>query len=184
MMEKLLGHIISEDGVKVDPERIDTIKKVAIPKNVKSVPSFNGQINFIRRFIPNLAELMKPMQKFLKKDAKFEWTNEGREAFKNLKEAISKYPISVNPDYSKDFQIFYFALEDNIVGVLLQNNNEGFEQPIAFMSRALKESELKYTTMEKQAYALVKSLKHFRTYVGYSKIIAYVPHSAVKDILS
>ena len=52
------------------------------------------------------------------------------------------------------------------------------------MSRALQNSELKYTTMEKQDYALVKSLKHFRTYIGYSKIIGYVPHAAVKDIMS
>ena len=52
------------------------------------------------------------------------------------------------------------------------------------MSRALQHSELKYTTMEKQAYALVKSLKHFRTYLVYSKIIGCVPHAAVKDIMS
>ena len=51
------------------------------------------------------------------------------------------------------------------------------------MSRALQHSELKYTTMEKQAYALIKSLKHFITYVGYSKIIGYVPHATVKDIM-
>jgi len=52
------------------------------------------------------------------------------------------------------------------------------------MSKALQNSELNYTIMEKQAYALVKSLKHFRIYVGYSKIVGYVPHSAVKDILA
>ena len=48
----------------------------------------------------------------------------------------------------------------------------------------MQESELKYTCMEKHIYALVKSLKHFRTYVGYSKIIGYVPHFVVKDILA
>eukprot|EP00253_Pinus_taeda_P022815 PITA_22815 len=80
--------------------------------------------------------------------------------------------------------IFSFTSEDTIVGVLLQKNKDGHEQPIAFMSRALQNSELKYNTMEKQAYALVKSLKHFKTYVGYSKIIAIVPHSAVKNILT
>ena len=52
---KLLGHIISKDGVKVDPERIEAIKKIPLPKNVKALKSFNGHINFIRRFIPNLA---------------------------------------------------------------------------------------------------------------------------------
>ena len=67
--------------------------------------------------------------------------------------------------------------------MLLQKNEEGQEQPIAFMSKALQNSELNYTTMEKQAYALVKSLKYFRLYIGYSKVVGYVPHSAIKDIL-
>ena len=52
------------------------------------------------------------------------------------------------------------------------------------MSRSLQHSKLKYTTLEKQEYALVKSLKHFRSYVGYSNIVGYVPHAAVKEILS
>ena len=69
---KLLGHIISKDGVKIDPERIEAIKKIPFPKNFKSLQYFNGHINFIRRFIPNLAEYIKPLHKLLKKDAKFE----------------------------------------------------------------------------------------------------------------
>ena len=80
--------------------------------------------------------------------------------------------------------IFSFSSENTIAGVLLQKNFEGFEQPIAFMSRALQNSELKYTIMDKQAYSLVKYLKNFRTYIGYSKVIGYVPHTVVKDILS
>ena len=167
---KLFGHIINKDGVKIDPERVEAIKKIPLPKNVKALQSFNGHINFIRRFIPNLAELMKPMQALLKKNAKFVWTTEGRKAFESIKNAITRSPVLVSPDYAKDFMIFSFASEDTIAGVLLQKNIEGFEQPIAFMSRALQNSELKYTIMEKQAYALVKSLKHFRTYIGYSKV--------------
>ena len=71
-----------------------------------------------------------------------------------------------------------------MAGVLLQKNFEGFEQPIAFMSRVLQNYELKYTIMEKQAYAFVKSLKHFKTCIGYSKVIGYAPHATVKGILS
>jgi hypothetical protein len=66
----------------------------------------------------------------------------------------------------------------------LQKNDQGDEQPIAFMRKTLRDSELNYTITEKQAYALVKSLKHFRTYVGYNKIKAFVPYPAVKDVLS
>ena len=65
---KLLRHIISKDDVKIDSERVEAIKKVPLPHNKKFLQSFNGQINFIRRFMPNLAELMKPMQRLLKKD--------------------------------------------------------------------------------------------------------------------
>ena len=59
---KLLGHIINKDDVKVDLERVEAIRKIPLPKNVKVLQSFNGHINFIRKFIANLAELMKPMQ--------------------------------------------------------------------------------------------------------------------------
>jgi hypothetical protein len=67
---------------------------------------------------------------------------------------------------------------------LLQKNDQGHDQPIAYMSRALQNSELKYPMFEKHAYALVKSLKHFRVFIGYSKVIGYVPNFAVKDVLS
>ena len=62
-------------------------------------------------------------------------------------------------------------------------NSDGFEQSISFFSKTLRDSKLKYNTMEKQAYALVKALNFFRIYVLHSKILAYVPSSAVKEIL-
>jgi hypothetical protein len=66
---------------------------------------------------------------------------------------------------------------------LLQKNDQGREQPIAFYSKALRDAELRYEIMEKQAYALVKALKDFRVYVLHSRITAYVPSASVKDIL-
>jgi hypothetical protein len=69
------------------------------------------------------------------------------------------------------------------VTVLLQKNEEGFEQPITLFSKSLRDVELRYGIMEKQAYTMVKVLKAFRTYVLHSKVIAYVPTSSVKDIM-
>ena len=163
---------------------MEAIKQVPLPQTKKYLQSFLGHINFIRRFIPNLVEVIKPILKLLKKDAKFEWSEEGRKAFKTIKEAIAKSLVLVSPNYAKEFRFFSFASEETIDGVLLQRNDEKQEQPIAFMSKSLQNSELKYSTMEKQAYALVKSLKHFRVYIWYSRIIGCVPHSAVKDILA
>lgn len=99
----------------------------------------------------------------MKKDVKFLWKEDGKKAFQEIKVAIAKAPVLVSPDYSKDFMIFSFASKDTISSVLLHKNKDGHEQPIAFMSRELQNSKLNYNIMEKQAYALVKCLKHFRT---------------------
>ena len=103
---KLLGHIISKDGVKVDPERFEAIKKVPLPYNLKSLEYFNGPINFRRRFSLNLAKLMKPIQKLLNKDAKFEWMDEGKDAFKSIKDVISMSPVLISIYYFKVYMGF------------------------------------------------------------------------------
>ena len=90
----------------------------------------------------------------------------------------------MSPDFSKDFLTFSFASQDTMAVVLLQKNAEGLEHPIAFFSKTLRDSELKYSTLEKKAYSLVKALRFFRIYVLHSKIIAYVPNAAIKDNLT
>ena len=67
---------------------------------------------------------------------------------------------------------------------MLQKNKEGLEQPIAFFSKTLRDSELKYSILEKHAYALVKDLKFFRIYVLHSKVISFVPNAAIKYVLT
>jgi hypothetical protein len=127
---------------------------------------------------------VKPLNIFLKKDVSLEWENEGKIDFHHIKEEITIAPFLVNPDFAKDFIIFSFTSKDTIIRVLLQKNDQGDEHPIYFMIKTIRDSELNYTIMEKQSYSLVKSLKHFRTYVGYNKIKAFVPYPVVKDVLS
>lgn len=81
-------------------------------------------------------------------------------------------------------QIFLFASFHTVVVVLLQNNSEGFEQPIAFFSKSLQSAELKYDLNEKRAYALVKAVKAFRSYLMGATMVAYVPSAAIKDIFT
>jgi hypothetical protein len=111
------------------------------------------------------------------------WIVEFRNSFNQIKRALTETPMLISPDYSKEVLIFSFASYDTLVVVLLQRNTEGLEQPISFFSRALRDAEMRYDIMEKQEYDLVKSLKDFRIYVMYSKIIAYVPSTSVKEIL-
>jgi hypothetical protein len=137
----------------------------------------------LRRFIPNFAEIIKLITDMLKKDNEVKWTTKAKSSFQRVKKSIGEAPVLVSPDYSKDFLIFSFSSEYTIAAVLLQKNDEGFEQPIFFFSKSLRDAELKYDILEKQAYSMVKALKDFQTYVLHSRIIAYVPTSTVKDIL-
>lgn len=120
----------------------------------------------------------------LKKDSKIKWTVEAKQAFDEIKLALTKTPVLTSPKFDRDFIIFSFASEHTIAVVLLQKDDQGCEKPIAFFSKALRDAPLKYQIMEKQAYALVKSIKDFRVYILYSHVIAYVPNTIVKDILT
>lgn len=181
---KLLGQKISKYGIRIDPARIEAILNITHPRNIKELQSLLGKINFLKRFISNLAELIRELNNMLKKDSTLKWRVEAKQSFEAIKEALTKTPVLISPDFKKDFIIFSFALEHTIAAILLQKNDQGYEQPIAFFSKSLRDDTLKYKIMEKQALALVKAIKYFRVYILYSHIIAYVPNSVVKDILT
>jgi hypothetical protein len=120
----------------------------------------------------------------LKKDIKIKWDSESRQSFDQVKRALTEALVLISPDFTKDFYLFSFASEHTIAAVLLQKNNEGYEQPIAFFSKALRDTALNSKIMEKQAFALVKAIKYFRVYILHSHTISYVPNVVVKDILT
>jgi hypothetical protein len=97
---------------------------------------------------------------------------------------LGESPVLVSPNYDKELFIFSFSSVHTIYVVLFQKNEENQEQPIAFFNRSLRDVELRYSILEKKAYALVKGLKEFRDYIFHSNILDYVPTSAIKDILT
>jgi hypothetical protein len=118
----------------------------------------------------------------LKKNAEIKWISEAKESFEKIKQDLVQACVLISPNYSKEFMIFSFASENTIV-VLLQINEQGYEQPISFFRKTLRDSKLKCDIVEKHAYALKKAMKSFRVYVLQFEITAYVPSSAVKEIL-
>ena len=116
---KLLGHIISKQGIKVDSNKVKRILKIGIPRSKKEVQSFLGKVNFLRRFIPNLAEIIKNITNMLKKGNEIKWVPKARKSFEDIKLALTKDLVLDNPNFEKDFILFSLALEHTIVGVLL-----------------------------------------------------------------
>jgi len=86
---KLLGHIISQAGIHIDPKSIKSIAQLLLPHNKKDMQSFFRQINFMRKFTLDFMETIKPLQKMIRKDVEFKWDDEWKDAFNNIKTSIS-----------------------------------------------------------------------------------------------
>jgi hypothetical protein len=116
---KLLGHIVSKDGIKFDLKRVEAIDKINLPRNKKEIQQFLGRNNFLRRFIPNFVEIIKLITYMLKKDNEVKWTMEAKVYFQRVKKTIEEALVLVIPYYSKEFLIFSFASKHTIAAVLL-----------------------------------------------------------------
>jgi len=180
---KLLAKIISK-GVIIDPKRVSAIHTLSLPRNKKEIQTFLGKINFLRRFIPNYAKIVKDIKNMLKKNNEVKWTVPARYDFDHIKNAISEAPTLASPNYYSPFSIFSFSSETTLAAVILQNTKNGDNHPIAFFSKVMRDAKLRYDIIEKQAYALIQYLKAFRTDVLHSHIIAYVPNHVVKTVLT
>lgn len=140
---KLPGHVISKDGIKIDPSSVEAILKVDIPRNKKEVQSFIGKVNVLRRFLPNFAEICKVVTNMLRKNNETKWTTLMKQSFSDIKKALMEAPVLVSPYFSKYFIIFWFASEHTVAGVLFQKNDRGEEQQIVFYSKILRDATLK-----------------------------------------
>jgi hypothetical protein len=178
----LLGFLISPEGITIDLGRIEAIKAIVLPHNKKSMQSFLGKINFVRRFIFDFAKIVKPLQEMIKKDFNFKWTKERRESFDKIKEAIIEAPTLLSLNFDNEFILYTFASDHSIVAVLTQKNEEGEESPVSFMSIGIQGVELKYPAIDKKSFAMFKGVKHFHPYLLRSHTKIIVPHSAVRSL--
>ena len=126
---KLLGHIISKDGIKIDPNRIEAIQKLEHPRNIKELQSFIGKINFLRRLIPNLAELLRNITNMLKKDTKIKWDSEYKQSFEQVKHALTQALVLISPDFTKDFYLFLSFLNIPLHQYYYRKTTKGMNNP-------------------------------------------------------
>lgn len=170
-----LGHIVTKDGIKPNPEKIRAVKSFPIPKTQKEIKSFLGLIGYYRRFIKDFAKITKPMTKCLKKDAKIQHTTEYVNAFEHCKNLLINAPILQYPDFSKPF-ILSTDASNFALGAILSQGTVPTDKPIAYASRTLNETETRYSTIEKELLAIVWASKYFRPYLYGRHFYIYTDH--------
>ncbi|KAG8503502.1 hypothetical protein CXB51_001469 [Gossypium anomalum] len=115
-----LGHVVSGDGIRVDPSKILAIVNWKPPKDVSEVRSFLGLAGYYRRFVEGFSMIASPMTKLLQKNVKFDWTEECQLSFEKLKERLTKAPVLVQPESGKEFVIYSDASSIGLGCVLMQ----------------------------------------------------------------
>jgi hypothetical protein len=162
----------------MDPDKVEVIKNWPSPRNVFEVKIFHGLASFYQKFIRNFSGISAAMMDTVKKRHKsFHWTTEAEKIFNLLKRKITEQPVLVLPDFQKAFQVKCDASGFAIGSILSQE-----DRPIAYFSEKLNEVKLKYSTYDKEFYAIIQALKKWRHYLIPKEFVLYSDNHALQFV--
>lgn len=158
-----LGHVVSEEGIKTDPEKIRALKDWPVPKSVKDVRKFLGFTGYYRRFIQGFSAIVRPLNDLLvgnstkkpsRKRTPFKWETRQQQAFETIIQKLSNPPVLAYADYKKPFKLHTDASTSGLGAVLYQHQADGSDRVIAYASRSLKPAERNYPAHKLEFLAL------------------------------
>jgi hypothetical protein len=176
---KFLGHTISQDGIAVDPDKVQEVMNWKPPTTVCQIQSFLGLAGYYQRFIPDFSRIAKPMTELLKMGAKFEWGQKCEDAFHTLRQHLTTAPVLAQPDNNKPFDVYCDASGTGLGCVLMQDN-----RVIAYASRALRPHEQNYPTHDLELAVVVPALKMWRHYLMGTQCNIYTDRKSLKYIFT
>jgi Reverse transcriptase (RNA-dependent DNA polymerase). len=179
-----LGHIVTPDGIKPNPDKIRAIQNFPIPSNSKQLKGFLGLLGYYRKFIKDFAKVTKPLTKCLKKDATINTKDPDYiSCFELCKNLLINEPILQYPNFAEPF-ILTTDASNYALGAVLSQGKIGTDLPVAYASRTLSESEVNYSTIEKELLAIVWATKYFRPYLFGRKFKIVTDHRPLQWLFS
>ncbi|KAJ8720901.1 hypothetical protein PYW08_006366 [Mythimna loreyi] len=180
---KYLGHVITQDGVSPDYDKVQAIVDMKPPQNLKQLRTYLQTCSWFRKFVPNFSAIAEPLTRLTKKNQTWVWEAEQATAYEELKQRLTSAPILVQADYSQPFVLRTDASNYALGAVLLQG--EGVEErPIEYASRLLNPAEKNYSTTEREALAVVWAVERFRGYIDGHEVIVRSDHQPLKWLLT
>ncbi|UYV70015.1 K02A2.6-like [Cordylochernes scorpioides] len=173
-----LGHVIDQNGIKPMWDNVAALRDLKRPHNIKAVRSLLGTVNYYRRFIPNAGEVLTPLSNLLRKGHRFAWGMVDQSAFETVKGILTSEPLLIHPTIGIPF-ILNTDASGIAVGACLQQEVNGTVRPIAYYSKRLTGPEIRYSTIEKEAYAVVLSLQHFKHLLVGSRVEVHTDHKPI-----
>jgi hypothetical protein len=182
---KMVGHIVSKDGVAIDLEKLDRISKLPFPTMTKAFQGFLGMVGYYRRFIHMFVAKARPLTRFLCEDALAPMEDEvSRWAFEQLKSTLQVTPILRTPNWNKPFLVYFDASKKVMGSTLSQLEKNGHDHLIHFASRQLTSAKKNYTMTEQEGLVVIFSLKKFRHYLLGYKAKIVTDHKALTYLVN
>ncbi|KAL4037959.1 hypothetical protein IC575_001562 [Cucumis melo] len=170
-----LGHVVSSEGVSVDPAKIEAVTNWTRPSTVSEIRSFLGLAGYYRRFVEDFSRIASPLTQLTRKGTPFVWSPACEKSFQELKQKLVTAPVLTVPDGSGNFVIYSDASKKGLGCVLMQQG-----KVVAYASRQLKIHEQNYPTHDLELAAVVFALKIWRHYLYGEKIQIYTDHKSLK----
>jgi len=174
-----LGHIVSGDGISVDPAKVEAVTQWRAPTSVAEVRSFVGLAGYYRRFIQDFSRLASPLTALTRKGVEFVWSQKCEDSFQELKSRLTTAPVLTLPSGSGGFVIYSDASGVGLGCVLMQHG-----QVVAYASRQLKVHERNYPTHDLELAAVVHALKTWRHYLYGERFEVFTDHQSLKYLFS
>jgi hypothetical protein len=180
---EFLGHNVDEHGITPNTSYVEAISKWPAIRNKGDVASFCGLINYFKNWIPQYADLLRPLNLLRKKDVPFIWTPECDESVKQIQIALTSAPILEYFDKDKETIITVDASAYAVGGWLGQrpaNDKEATIKPVLYWSRKMKDAETRYGTHERELLGLVEMLRVTRPYIEGRRFTVRTDHKALE----
>lgn len=159
---KFLGLMVSTNGLRMDPSKIEVVAGWETPTCLKEVQAFVGFCNFYRRFIKDFSKTVKPLVALTKKDCPFQWSEACQAAFEHMKHLVTSAPVLRHYERSRPAVLETDSSDFVNGGVLSQADDDGVLHPVAFYSKNLLPAECNYEIYDKELLAIVRCLEHWR----------------------
>lgn len=174
---KYLGHVIFEQGVATDPDKVQVVSQWPTPVSVKELRNFLGLAGYYRRFVRHFGQIARPLNDLLKKGTVFVWTSVHEQAFQALKHALITAPVLSLLDFSKPFCVEIDASGSGIGAVLTQAGH-----PLAYLSKTLSPHSQGLSAYEKEYLAILLALEHWRCYLQHAEFTILTHHKSLAQL--
>ena len=159
-----LGHKVNRSGIQPDPANVEKVKEWPRPEKAEDLKSFLGLTGYYSKFVPGYSDLVKPIREEAEKKGQIEWSDELIESFECLKRRLTSPPILALPKFKGCFKLATDA-SNSAVGAVLTETIDGEENVLAYASKVLSKTERRWPTYDKELWAIVWAIRHFRQYL-------------------